>query len=137
MGEAVDRADGVVSDLLEFASPTELELEETEIEPLIRQSLRFVRHEINAAKAVKVTELNVQNQQMIKWPSNLVVAKAYVDQLSRSQALPADKITALEKAIQSAETSHMSKNTVAKLKNMAPMGMIAKKIMVVPCIVNS
>jgi signal transduction histidine kinase len=50
MGEAVDRADGVVSDLLEFASPTELELEETEIEPLIRQSLRFVRHELNAAK---------------------------------------------------------------------------------------
>jgi PAS domain S-box-containing protein len=55
MGEAVDRADGVVSDLLEFASPKELELEETEIESLIRQSLRFVRHEINAAKVSVVT----------------------------------------------------------------------------------
>jgi len=53
MGEAVDRADGVVSDLLEFASPTELDLEETDIEPLIRQTLRFVKHEINGAK-VKV-----------------------------------------------------------------------------------
>jgi PAS domain S-box-containing protein len=50
MGEAVDRADRVVSDLLEFAAPKELELEDTEIEPLIHQSLRFVRHEINAAK---------------------------------------------------------------------------------------
>jgi signal transduction histidine kinase len=55
MGEAVDRADGVVSDLLEFASPKELELEETDIEPLIRQSLRFVKHEINAAKVTVVT----------------------------------------------------------------------------------
>ena len=55
MGEAVDRADGVVSDLLEFASPTELDLEETDIEPLIRQSLRFVKHEINGAKAKVAT----------------------------------------------------------------------------------
>ena len=54
MGEAVDRADGVVSDLLEFAAPKELELAETELEPLIRQSLRFVRHELQAAK-VSVT----------------------------------------------------------------------------------
>jgi len=80
----------------------------------------LTQNEINAAKTVKVAELNAQNQQMIKWPSNLVVAKAYVDQLSRSQALPADKITALEKAIHSAETSHMSKDTMSKLKSMAP-----------------
>jgi hypothetical protein len=64
--------------------------------------------------------LNVQNQQKIVWPSNLLVAKAYLDQLSRSQALPADKITALQNAIQSAETSHMSKGATAKLKGMAP-----------------
>ena len=44
-------------------------------------------------------ELNVQNQQKIDWPANLVVAKAYLDQLSRSQALPADQIANLQKAI--------------------------------------
>ena len=55
MGEAVGRADGVVSDLLEFAAPKELELRATEIEPLIRQSVRFVRHELNAAKVSVVT----------------------------------------------------------------------------------
>jgi hypothetical protein len=49
----------------------------------------------------------------------LVVAKAYVDQLSRSQALPADKITALQKAIQSAESSHMSSDALTNLKGMA------------------
>jgi PAS domain S-box-containing protein len=55
MGDAVDRADGVVSDLLEFAAPQELELQQTDLEPLIRQSLRFVRHELNAAKVTPVT----------------------------------------------------------------------------------
>jgi hypothetical protein len=80
----------------------------------------LTQNEIDAAKAVRVSELNVQNQQKIEWPAKLVVAKAYVDQLSRSQALPPDKIAALQKAIQSAESSHMSKDTLAKLKSMAP-----------------
>src|SRR6202030_2225279 len=77
------------------------------------------QNEIDAAKAVRVTELNVQNQQKIEWPAQLVVAKAYVDQLSRSQALPADRIAALRKAIQNAESSHMNKNKVEKLNRMA------------------
>jgi hypothetical protein len=66
-----------------------------------------------------VNELNVQNQQKIEWPAKLVVAKAYVDQLSRSQALPADKIAALNAAIQSAESSRLGKDALAKLKDLA------------------
>jgi len=62
----------------------------------------------------------VQNQQKIVWPSKIAVAKAYLDQLARSQALSADKVAALQKAIHSAETSHMSKDAEAKLKGMAP-----------------
>lgn len=80
----------------------------------------LTQNEIDAAKTVRVGELNVQNQQKIEWPAKLVVAKAYVDQLSRSQALPPQKIAALQKAIQGAESSHMSKGTLAKLKSMAP-----------------
>jgi hypothetical protein len=80
----------------------------------------LTQNEIDAAKTVRVSELNVQNQQKIEWPVNLVVAKAYLDQLARSQALPADQIENLQKAIQAAETSHMSKGKVAKLKTMAP-----------------
>jgi hypothetical protein len=80
----------------------------------------LTQNEIDAAKAVRVAELNVQNQQKIEWPAQLVVAKAYLDQLSRSQALPADQITTLQKAIQSAESSHMSKSKLSKLKSMAP-----------------
>ena len=80
----------------------------------------LTQNEINAAKSVRVSELNVQNQQKIEWPRQLVVAKAYVDQLSRAQALPADRIAALRKAIQSAESSHLSKGKLAMLKRMAP-----------------
>jgi hypothetical protein len=79
----------------------------------------LTQNEINAAKSVRVAELNVQNQQKIEWPAKLVVAKAYLDQLSRSQALPAEKIAALEKAIQSAERSRLSKDALAKLVQMA------------------
>jgi len=79
----------------------------------------LTQNEIDAAKTVRVNELNVQNQQKLEWPSKLIVAKAYLDQLSRSQALPADKIADLQKAIQSAESSHLSQGSVEKLKSMA------------------
>jgi hypothetical protein len=78
------------------------------------------QNEIDAAKTVRVAELNVQNQQPIAWPAQLVVAKAYLDQLERSQALPADQIAAVRKAIQSAESSHLNRRDVAKLQSFAP-----------------
>ncbi len=80
----------------------------------------LTQNEIDAAKTIHVAELNVQNQQKIVWPAKLVVAKAYVDQLERSQALPADQIASLRAAIQSAESSHMNRGKVAKLKALAP-----------------
>lgn len=79
----------------------------------------LTQNEIDAAKTVQVAELNVQNQQKIEWPAKLVVAKAYVDQLSRSQALPASQISKLQKAIKSAESSHLSNKNLAKLQGMA------------------
>jgi len=80
----------------------------------------LTQNEIDAAKTVHVAELNVQNQQKNVWPAKLVVAKAYLDQLRRSEGLPAERIASLEKAIASAERSHMSQVSVAKLKGMAP-----------------
>ena len=78
------------------------------------------QNEIDAAKTVRVTELNVQNQQQIEWPAKLVVAKAYLDQLERSQGLPSDQIAAVRKAIQSAESSGLKAKETAKLKSFAP-----------------
>ncbi|HKO97380.1 MAG TPA: hypothetical protein VJU86_10330 [Pyrinomonadaceae bacterium] len=79
----------------------------------------LTQNEIDAAKTVRVTELNVQNQQRIEWPRKLVVAKAYLDQLERSQGLAADQIASLRQAIQSAESSRLSRRAVAKLKGLA------------------
>src|SRR5262245_30145428 len=80
---------------------------------------QLTQNEIDAAKTVRVAELNVQNQQKIEWPRQLVVAKAYVDQLERSQALPADQIASLRQAIQSAESSHLNKKDLVKLADLA------------------
>ena len=80
----------------------------------------LTQNEIDAAKTVHVNELNVQNQQKIEWPAQLVVAKAYLDQLARSQALPAEQIAALKKAIHSAEKSHLSEKNLSKLKGLTP-----------------
>jgi hypothetical protein len=79
---------------------------------------QLTQNEIDATKAVQVKELNVQNQQKLEWPATLVVAKAYVDQLERSQALPADRIASLRKAIRNAEKSHLKEKQVAKLRAM-------------------
>ena len=75
----------------------------------------LTQNEIDAAKTVRVAELNVQNQQRIEYPRQLVVAKAYIDQLERSQALPADQIAALREEIQKAESS----KSLKKLKKLA------------------
>jgi hypothetical protein len=99
-----------------FASEIARGLDVFELTP----SKFLTQNEIDAAESVHVSDLNVQNQQKIEWPANLVVAKAYVDQLSRSQALPENQIASLRKAIKSAESSHMNKSKVAKLQKMAP-----------------
>jgi hypothetical protein len=80
----------------------------------------LTQNEIDAAKTIRVAELNVQNQQKIEWPRQLVVAKAYIDQLERSRALPAARISALRQAIQRAESSQMKQREIAKLKSFAP-----------------
>jgi hypothetical protein len=79
----------------------------------------LTQNEIDAAKTVRVAEFNVQNQQRIEWPAQLVVAKAYLDQLERSQALPADQIAAVRNAIQSAESSRLNRRELAKLQSFA------------------
>jgi hypothetical protein len=80
----------------------------------------LTQNEIDAARSVRVAALNVQNQEQIVWPRQLSVAKAYVDQLERSQALPADQVAAVRQAIGSAESSHLKQSEVAKLKALAP-----------------
>jgi len=79
----------------------------------------LTQNEIDAANLVQFSELNVQNQQKITWPSQLIVARAYLDQLGRSQALPAKRIADLNKAISRAQASRLGKKDLAKLHGMS------------------
>jgi len=71
----------------------------------------ITQNEIDAANQVHFDELNVQNQPKIVWPQNLVVGRAYLDQLTRSKALPAAQLTALGTA--------MTKGDSAQFKSLA------------------
>jgi len=82
-------------------------------------SKNLTQNEIDAAKSVQVAELNVQNQQKITHSNKLVVAKAYIDQLERSNSLSAEQISNLRDAIQKAESSNLNNKDVKKLKSFA------------------
>jgi hypothetical protein len=99
-----------------YASEIARGLDVFELEP----TKFLTQNEIDAAKAVRVASFNVQNQQKIVWPRNLIVARAYLDQLERSQALPTAQIANLRQAIQVAERSRLNRASLAKLKSFAP-----------------
>ena len=79
----------------------------------------ITQNEIDAANQVHFDELNVQNQPKITWPANFVVARAYIDQLSRSGALAPQRIAALNAAIAEVEASRSEGKGAADLKAMA------------------
>lgn len=76
----------------------------------------LTQNEIDAAKSVQVAELNVQNQQRYTFSNKLVVAKAYIDQLERSKALPAEMISSMRSEIEKAESTKKTKS----LKSFSP-----------------
>ena len=78
----------------------------------------ITQNEIDAAGQVHFDELNVQNQPKITWPENFIVARAYLDQLGRSNALAAARVASLRAAIDQADTSHSQKD-LGQLKTLA------------------
>jgi hypothetical protein len=77
----------------------------------------LTQNEIDAAKSVRVAELNVQNQQQIVWPRTLTVAKAYVDQLERSKSLSSTEITDLRQAIDKSDKKKLKRLAASLEKN--------------------
>ena len=57
------------------------------------------QNEIDAASLVKLDELNVQSQPRFTWPASFVVARAYLDQLARTQAVAPERLDALVAAM--------------------------------------
>jgi hypothetical protein len=79
----------------------------------------ITQNEIDASNQVHFDELNVQNQPKVTWPANFVVARAYLDQLTRSGALAPQRLAALKAAIDGAEASHSQPKEAAQLKAQA------------------
>jgi hypothetical protein len=61
------------------------------------------QNEIDAAKTVKMSHANAQDQAKFVWPPSFALSRAYVDQLERSQGLPAGRITAVRTDLAAAE----------------------------------
>jgi hypothetical protein len=80
------------------------------------------QNEIDAAKLAKregcgnANDLNVQCQPHYTWPNSFVVARAYLDQLTRSKALPQDRVDALNAAMTDVESASASNRRAAITK---------------------
>jgi hypothetical protein len=63
----------------------------------------FSQNEIDAANLIKFDFMNVQGQPKMVWPASFVVARAYLDQLARSNGLSTDRIAEVRAQLASAE----------------------------------
>jgi hypothetical protein len=61
------------------------------------------QNEIDAAKTVHFDYLNAQGQQQLVWPPSFALARAYVDQLERSNGLARARLGSVRDALTSAE----------------------------------
>src|SRR6266478_4501567 len=53
------------------------------------------RNEIDAAGLAQSNQFNAQYQQRITWPASTIVARAYIDQLTRSNGIKAERARAV------------------------------------------
>jgi hypothetical protein len=62
-------------------------------------SALLTQNEIDAATDAQADEFNAQQQKRVTWPASTAVAKAYVDQLARTQALQPRRAAAIADAL--------------------------------------
>ena len=67
------------------------------------------QNEIDAAMMIRTEELNTQEQQKIVWPAAMPVARAYLDQLTRSKGIQPERARAVKAAIDRADSIRTGK----------------------------
>ena len=82
----------------------------------LQPSQYLSQNEIDAAKTVQYDYLNVQGQPKIVWPASFALARAYVDQLERSNGLSADRISSVRSGLTSAESATGAQRRTALTK---------------------
>jgi hypothetical protein len=63
----------------------------------------LTQNEIDAAKSIRLDYFNAQEQQRFVWPATFALARAYTDQLARSNGLAADRLAAVRTQLAAAE----------------------------------
>ncbi len=71
------------------------------------------QNEIDAAKSVQLSFLNSQGQPKFEWPHTFALARAYVDQLDRSQAMHAERVALVRTTLDGAEQASGSARRTA------------------------
>jgi hypothetical protein len=61
----------------------------------LKPSQYLSQNEIDVANMVRVGTSNIRNQQKLVWPACFVVARAYLDQLERTNGLASEKLSAI------------------------------------------
>jgi hypothetical protein len=69
----------------------------------LKPSEYLSQNEIEAAMLVRSEELNTQQQARVVWPASSVVARAYIDQLSRTHGIQPERARAVKAALERAD----------------------------------
>jgi hypothetical protein len=69
----------------------------------LKPSEQLSQNEIDAAKLVRMDRFNPQLQTKLVWPASVVVARAYLDQLTRANGLPRERTTQVARELDAAE----------------------------------
>ena len=69
----------------------------------LKPSEYLSQNEIDAATLVQSTEFNAQQQSKIVWPANSVVARAYLDQLTRTKGIQPARAAEVKSALDRAD----------------------------------
>jgi hypothetical protein len=77
------------------------------------------QNEIDAASLVRMDEFNAQQQPKLTWPANVVVARAYLDQLNRGKGISAARAAAVKSALDKTEKDSASKGAIDQLEAVA------------------
>ena len=71
------------------------------------------QNEIDAAMLVRATEFNPQQQPKVVWPASSVVARAYVDQLTRSKGIQPERASAIAATLERVDRLHSGRDNGA------------------------
>jgi hypothetical protein len=74
----------------------------------------LTQNEVDAAMLVHSTVFNAQDQARIAWPASSVVARAYLDQLTRSKGIQAERSSAVKAALDRADKVKSARDSGAR-----------------------